>query len=76
MNNQEYLNLLKIKKKYDNIKVNGNYSDKISRLKSRIKSLLQQKEKLINFLEDYKIYNAALNDILDKIIKENEKNGD
>lgn len=75
MNNQEYLNLLKIKKKYDNIKVNGNYPDKISRLKSRIKSLLQQKEKLINFLEDYKIYNAALNNIIDKIIKENEKNG-
>lgn len=75
MNNQEYLNLLKIKKKYDNIKVNGNYPDKISRLKSRIKSLLQQKEKLINFLEDYKIYNAALNNFIDKIIKENEKNG-
>ena len=75
MNNQEYLYLLKIKKKYDNIKVNGNYPDKISRLKSRIKSLLQQKEKLINFIEDYKIYNAALNNIIDKIIKENEKNG-
>lgn len=74
MNNQEYLYLLKIKKKYDNIKVNGNYSDKISRLKSRIKSLLQQKENLIRFLEDYKIHNTALNDILDKIIKENEKN--
>ena len=63
MNNQEYLYLLKIKKKYDNIKVNGNYSDKISRLKSRIKSLLQQKENLIRFLEDYKIHNTALNDI-------------
>lgn len=49
MNNQEYLYLLKIKKKYDNIKVNGNYSDKISRLKSRIKSLLQQKKTLFVF---------------------------
>lgn len=38
---EELQRLRKIEKKYDNIKVKGNYPDKISKLKSRIKHLLE-----------------------------------
>lgn len=38
---EELQHLRKIEKKYANIKVNGNYPDKISKLKSRIKHLLE-----------------------------------
>lgn len=56
-------------KKYDRIKVNGNYPDKISRLKSRIKHLLdlqanqdKEVEKLIEALKSVKQQTINLGD--------------
>lgn len=44
MYNYEHEENQRLKKKYDNIKVNGNYPDKISKLKSRIKGLTEELE--------------------------------
>ena len=42
-----------LSRKYNNIKVNGNYPDKISKLKSRIKGLLEENQKLKELLMDF-----------------------
>lgn len=45
-NYDHFADLRKKAEKYDRIKVNGNYPDKISKLKSRIKKLLKKIEEL------------------------------
>lgn len=45
-NYDHFADLRKKAEKYDRIKVNGNYPDKISKLKSRIKKLLEKIEEL------------------------------
>lgn len=58
---EELQRLRKIERKYNNIKVKGNYPDKISKLKSRIKHLLERQanqdkevENLIELLKECK----------------------
>ena len=46
--------------KYDNIKVNGNYPDKISKLKSRIKGLTEENESLKELLDSMQDTNKLL----------------
>ena len=49
-----FADLRKKAEKYDRIKVNGNYPDKISKLKSRIKKLLEEKDHFIELTEKIK----------------------
>lgn len=49
-----FADLRKKAEKYDRIKVNGNYPDKISKLKSRIKKLLEKKDHFIELTEKIK----------------------
>jgi len=48
----QFFELTEKAKKYDRIKVNGNYPDKISKLKSRIKHLLEDTAKLRHLLKE------------------------
>lgn len=52
---EELQRLRTIAAKYDRIKVNGNYPDKISKLKSRIKHLLEDTAKLRQLLKECRI---------------------
>lgn len=53
-NYDHFADLRKKAEKYDRIKVNGNYPDKISKLKSRIKKLLEEKDHFIELTEKIK----------------------
>lgn len=54
-------------KKYDRIKVNGNYPDKISRLKSRIKHLLEMQDNQDKELESARWYQTIQNEDIAKL---------
>lgn len=53
-NYDHFADLRKKAEKYDRIKVNGNYPDKISKLKSRIKKLLEEKDHFVELTEKIK----------------------
>lgn len=66
----DYSHIIKLtekEKKYDRIKVNGNYPDKISRLKSRIKHLLEMQDNQDKKLESARWYQTIQNEDIAKL---------
>lgn len=64
---EELQRLRKIAAKYDHIKVKGNYPDKISQLKSRIKHLLELQDNQDKELESSRWYQTIQNEDIAKL---------
>lgn len=77
---EELQRLRKIAVKYDCIKINGNYPDKISRLKSRIKHLLElqanQDKEIEQLREDLNNYEILAETRGNRLIDSERKNND
>lgn len=68
-----FADLRKKAEKYDRIKVNGNYPDKISKLKSRIKKLLEEKDHFIELTEKIKTLSSENERLLNLQAVKNKK---